>query len=199
MSSDGINTTRRNLLITTAGVGAIGVIGASVPFLSMWSPSERAKAAGAPIELDISKLEPGQKLNGKWRGKVVWVVRRTTEMLDALDNHRDSLLDPDSQNEEQQPKYAANSTRALNDEYMVLLGVCTHLGCAPKYVPEIEPQPFDSEWNGGFYCPCHNSRFDLAGRVYSGVPAPSNLPVPPHHFIDDSTILIGIHPEGVDA
>ncbi len=192
MSSDGVNSNRRNLLIATAGVGALGVVGASVPFIKMWLPSERAKAAGAPISIDISKLNAGQKIDALWRGKPVWVVRRTTEMLDGLDLHREDLKDPDSENPDQQPDYATNPTRSRTPEYLVVLGVCTHLGCSPKFVPELEPQSFDQEWNGGFFCPCHNSRFDLAGRVYNGVPAPTNLSIPPHFFEDENTIVIGL-------
>lgn len=197
MSSDGVNLGRRRFLTGTVSVvGGIGVVGAAVPFLQMWQPSARARAAGAPVEVVIDKLEDGQMLRAEWRGQPVWVVRRTQEMLDALPGLRESLQDPDSDNTDQQPEYARNEYRSVEPKLLVLIGICTHLGCSPKFVPEIAPQPFDAEWQGGFFCPCHNSRFDMAGRVYGGVPAPSNLRVPPYRFVDATRIVVGVGPEG---
>ena len=158
------------------------------------SPSARARAAGAPVEANIGKLSPGQLLTVEWRGKPVWVVRRTDEALAALDAGVGRLSDPDSEIE-QQPAYAQNSTRSIEPEYLVVVGVCTHLGCSPTYRPEIAPPDLGSDWEGGFFCPCHGSRFDLAGRVYAGVPAPTNLEIPPYRFADDGTIVIGEDPE----
>ncbi len=196
MSSEGINNSRRRFLTgTVTVVGGLGAIGAAVPFIKMWQPSERAKAAGAPVEIAIDKLAPGQLLKAEWRGRPVWIVHRTAEMLEQLPGLREKLRDPDSE-AEQQPVYARNEFRSVRPEYLVLLGVCTHLGCAPQYFPELTPQPFDADWQGGFFCPCHSSRFDMAGRVYQGVPAPVNLEVPPHSYVDQARILIGVAPEG---
>lgn len=199
MSSEGVNKSRRRLLTgTVAVVGGAGVVAAAIPFVKMWQPSARARAAGAPVEVSISKLEPGQMLQVEWRGRPVWIVKRTDAMLAALEGHDDQLRDPDSEVVEQQPEYATNKYRSIKPDLLVLLGVCTHLGCSPKFVPEMEPQPFDEQWNGGFFCPCHNSRFDLSGRVYAGVPAPTNLEVPPYSFLDENRLLIGVSPdEGV--
>lgn len=197
MSSEGVNNDRRRFLIgATAVVGAAGATGAAIPFIKMWEPSAKAQAAGGPVEVTIGKLEPGQMLTTEWRGRPVWIVHRTEAMLEALDGHRSGLRDPDSQ-VPQQPAYAQNETRSIERPYLVVIGVCTHLGCSPKYVPEMEPQPFAEEWDGGFFCPCHNSRFDLAGRVFQGVPAPTNLEIPPHHYADDNRLVIGVDPEGV--
>lgn len=198
MSSDGVNRGRRRFLTgTVVVVGGLGAVGAAVPFIKMWQPSARAKAAGAPVEVNISKLEPGQLLQAEWRGQPVWIVNRSKTMLDTLDDNRDRLRDPESENADQQPGYAQNQFRSVKPELLVLLGICTHLGCSPKFVPEMTPQPFDTDWNGGFFCPCHNSRFDLAGRVYAGVPAPSNLKVPPYTFLDNNRVLIGVDPQGI--
>ena len=197
MSSEGINKGRRRLLTgSVAVVGAAGVVGAAIPFIKMWQPSARARAAGAPVEVAIDKLEPGQMLQAEWRGRPVWIVRRTEQMLAGLERHEDQLRDPRSEAADQQPEYAANQYRSIKPDILVLLGVCTHLGCSPKYVPEMEPQPFDPSWDGGFFCPCHNSRFDLAGRVYQGVPAPLNLEVPPYSFVSDDRLLIGVGEQG---
>ena len=198
MSSDGANKSRRRFLTGTVSVvGGLGVVGAAVPFVKMWQPSDKAKAAGAPIEVSFDKLEPGQKLTVEWRGRPVWIIRRTQEMLDTLPAQNERLRDPDSSNVEQQPEYARNGHRSVNPEVLVLLAVCTHLGCSPRYVPELVPQPFDPNWQGGFFCACHSSRFDLAGRVFQGVPAPSNSLVPPYAFLADGRVLIGVDPEGV--
>ena len=193
MANQGVNPGRRRFLTaTTAVVGGVGAVVAAVPFVSTLQPSARAKVAGAPVTEDISKLEVGQRIVLQWRGQPVWIIRRTPEQLAALPAQDARLRDPKSDNPEQQPDYAKNETRSIKPEILVLVGTCTHLGCSPTFRPELEPQPFDSEWKGGFYCPCHNSRFDLAGRVYQGVPAPTNLKVPPYRFLDDNRIEIGV-------
>ena len=192
MAHTDINQGRRRLLITaTSVVGAAGVAAVAAPFLNSWNPSARALAAGAPIEVDISKVEPGQLLRVIWRGKPVWVVNRTPEMLTNLPANDQSLRDPASEVVEQQPAYAQNPHRSRKPEYLVLVGICTHLGCSPTYRPEVAPEDLGADWKGGWYCPCHGSRFDLAGRVYKNVPAATNLVVPPYYFKDDNTILIG--------
>jgi ubiquinol-cytochrome c reductase iron-sulfur subunit len=197
MANQGVNTGRRRFLTaTTAVVGGAGALAAAVPFIASWQPSARAQVAGAPVTEDISKLEPGQRIIVQWRGQPVWVIRRTPEQLATLQGQDDRLRDPASENPDQQPQYAQNPHRSIRPEIAVLVGTCTHLGCSPLFRPELQPQPFDSEWQGGFYCPCHNSRFDLAGRVYQGVPAPTNLLVPPYRFVDENRITIGLHPEG---
>ncbi len=196
MANQGVNQGRRRFLTaSTAVVGAVGAGFAAVPFIKSWLPSARAEAAGAPVLADISKLEPGQKMTVEWRGKPVFVVKRTPEMLELLPKQDPRLRDPNSDVESQQPSFAKNPTRSLKPEIMVLVAICTHLGCVPEFKPEIGPQPFDHEWAGGFYCPCHKSRFDLAGRVYQGVPAPTNLVVPPYRFPDDHHVLIGEGPK----
>lgn len=191
MSTDGVDTSRRRFLTAAASVvGGVGAVYAAVPFLASMAPSERARAAGAPVEVDISKLESGQKINVEWRGKPVWVVKRTPEMLAALPGMDGMLADPKSE-APQQPDYAKNAVRSLKPEVLVLVGICTHLGCSPTYKPEVAPEDMGADWKGGFFCPCHGSKFDLAGRVYSGVPAPTNLIVPPHRYVGESVILIG--------
>lgn len=195
MSDDGVNTSRRRFLIgATSVVGGVGVIGAAVPFVASWNPSAKAKAAGAPVSASIGKLEPGQRMTVAWRGKPVWVIRRTQEMLDNIATLTDRLRDPESV-VPQQPEYIKGIYRSTRPEYAIIVGICTHLGCSPQFVPEVKPQEFDADWVGGFYCPCHGSRFDLAGRVFSGVPAPKNLEIPPHKYIDDSTVIIGVDEE----
>lgn len=197
MANEGVNTGRRRFLTaTTAVVGGAGAVFAAVPFIKSWKPSARAQGAGAPVTVDVGRLQPGQRLTVTWRGQPVWLVRRTDEQLAALSSLDGQLRDPNSENPEQQPAYAANPTRSLRPELLVLIGVCTHLGCVPLFRPEMQPQPFDAEWKGGFYCPCHNSRFDLAGRVFEGVPAPTNLRVPPYHFTGDAELVIGVDPQG---
>jgi ubiquinol-cytochrome c reductase iron-sulfur subunit len=193
MSSTPVNKARRYLVVSTAAVGGLGVVATAVPFVGSLFPSERAKAAGAPVEVDISKLEPGQKMDLEWRGKVVWVVRRTPDMLASLEKAGASAADPESKNKKQQPEYAANKTRSIKPEVLVVEGVCTHLGCSPTFRKEIAPADLGADWVGGFYCPCHGSKFDLAGRVYKGSPAPTNLVVPPHTFLaGDTKVLIGV-------
>ena len=197
MANQDVNPGRRRFLTaTTAVVGGAGAAVAAVPFIKSWQPSARAQVAGAPVTEDISKLEPGQRVTVQWRGQPVWIIRRTPEQLAALPGQDGRLRDPKSDNPDQQPGYAKNEHRSIKPEIAVLVGTCTHLGCSPLFRPELEPQPFDNEWKGGFYCPCHNSRFDLAGRVYQGVPAPTNLKVPPYRFLDDKHIEIGVNPEG---
>jgi ubiquinol-cytochrome c reductase iron-sulfur subunit len=171
-------------------VGGVGVAAAATPFVMSFFPSERAKAAGAPVEVDISKLEPGQKIDVEWRGKVVWIINRTQPMLDSLAKLDPKLADPKS-NDSQQPDYAKNEHRSLKTNLFVAIGICTHLGCSPTFRPDVAPADLGPDWLGGFFCPCHQSKFDLAGRVYSGVPAPRNLPVPPYKFLNDAKIVIG--------
>ena len=185
---------RKFLTATTAVVGAVGVGFAAVPFIKSWSPSERAKQAGAPIKVDISALQEAQQLTVAWRGKPHYIVRRSKAMLATLPEMDSTVLDPKSSNAAQQPKYAQNEYRSIKPEVLVLEAVCTHLGCAPEFVPEVRPQPFYEDWKGGYFCPCHKSKYDLAGRVFKGQPAPANLPVPPYHFIDDNTLEIGVDP-----
>ena len=195
MANEGVDHGRRRFLTaTTAVVGGAGVVAAAVPFIKSWEPSARAKSAGAPVLADISKIEPGQIINIKWRGMPVFIVNRTQQQVGALKGLDALLRDPASDNSKQQPAYAKNETRSIKPEWLVVIGICTHLGCSPKFFGEVKPEPFDPEWKGGFYCPCHRSRYDLAGRVFSGVPAPANLPVPPYHFVNDKQILIGVGP-----
>jgi ubiquinol-cytochrome c reductase iron-sulfur subunit len=195
-----INTGRRRFLTaTTAVVGAVGAGFAAVPFIKSWNPSARAKLAGAPVIADIGALGEGQRLVVEWRGQPIWIVRRSQAVLKALPTLNDQLRDPKSENPEQQPAYVLKGDpifRSLKPEVSVLVGLCTHLGCAPEMKAEIRPEPFDAQWKGGYFCPCHKSKFDMAGRVYEGVPAPTNLVVPPHHFENDTTIVIGVDPQG---
>ncbi len=186
MSSDGLDNSRRRFLTAaTVVVGAVGTVVMAIPFVASWSPSARAKTAGAPVEANIGKLEPGQQIIIKWRGKPVWVVRRDEKALATLPKVVDQLRDAES-DESKQPEYAKNEHRSRKPEYLIMEGICTHLGCSPTYLPEIT-----SDFQGGFFCPCHGSKFDFAGRVYQGVPAPTNLTVPPHYFVSDDVIVIG--------
>ncbi len=181
---------RRFLVGATSVVGGIGAVAAAAPFvMSMW-PSERAKAAGAPVEVDISKMEPGQKIDVEWRGKVVWLVNRTKAMLDSLPKLDSREADPDS-DVLQQPAYCKNETRSIKPEMWVAIGICTHLGCSPTFRPEVAPADLGPDWLGGFFCPCHQSKFDLAGRVFKGVPAPTNLVIPPHKYLSETRVIIG--------
>ncbi len=182
---------RRTLTLATTVVGAVGTGFVAVPFISSWAPSAKAKAAGAPVEADFSKLEKGQKITAKWRGKPVWIVRRTDQNIKDLETDTKKLLDPES-NGTMQPDYCKNKYRSIKPEYLIAVGICTHLGCSPTYVPKIEPMPFDPNWKGGFFCACHGSKYDLAARVYSGVPAPKNMEVPPHKYLSDTSIMIGV-------
>jgi ubiquinol-cytochrome c reductase iron-sulfur subunit len=192
MSKEGVDKGRRRVLtaITTV-VGGIGTAYAVAPFVLSMNPSARAQAAGAPVEADVSKLEPGQRMTVEWRGKPVWIVRRTEQNLKDLPSLDGTLLDPASEMP-QQPAYATNPNRSIKPDLVVLIGICTHLGCSPTYRPELAPADLGADWKGGFFCPCHGSRFDLAGRVYKGVPAPKNLEVPPYKFVGDTRILVGV-------
>lgn len=193
MSQDGVNKTRRTLLISsTAAIGAVGAVCLATPFVASMMPSQKAKAVGAPIKIDISKLEPGAMITEAWRGKPVYIVKRTEESLATLDGLTQQLKDPNSLIVSQQPDYALNQHRSRKPDIIVLIGICTHLNCVPRYVPELAPQPFDSKWQGGFFCACHNSRFDIAGRVFSGSPASSNLLVPPHYYESDTVLVVGL-------
>ncbi len=197
MSNQGkMDCGRRRLIVATAAVGGVGAVAALVPFVSSLLPSERAKAAGAPVEVDISKLEPGQMITVEWRGKPVWIINRTKEMLDTLPKLNDQVADPQS-NVEQQPAYAKNETRSIKPEMLVVVGICTHLGCSPssKFKAGVE-EGMPSDWLGGFLCPCHGSTFDFAGRVFKAMPAPTNLEVPPHVYLSDTRILIGEDQKG---
>jgi len=181
---------RRLLLGATTAVGAVGVIAAAVPFGMSFLPSERAKAAGAPVEVDISKLEPGQQITIEWRSKPIWIIHRTKEMLAGLPKLDDRVADPKS-TVDHQPSYCKNEDRSIKPEILVAIGICTHLGCIPTFRPEVAPADLGPDWLGGFFCPCHQSKFDLAGRVFKGVPAPTNLYIPPYRFLSDSRILVG--------
>ena len=191
MSGNEVNPSRRRFLTAaTTVIGGVGVGFALVPFISSMSPSAKARAAGAPVRADISKIEMGQMIRVKWRGKPIWVVNRTQEMLDILPTLDSELRDPESL-EPQQPDYAKNEYRSIKPEYLVLIGICTHLGCSPTFRPDIAPADLGKDWKGGFFCPCHGSRFDLAGRVFKGVPAPLNLVVPPYRYLSETELLIG--------
>ena len=190
---------RRFLTATTGVVGAVGAGFLAVPFIKSWNPSARAKLAGAPITADISALAEGTRMVLEWRGQPIWIVKRTKQMLDLLPTLDPRMRDPKSTNADQQPAYVLKGDyhyRSIKPEISVLVGLCTHLGCSPEMKAEIKPEPFDSNWKGGYFCPCHKSRFDMSGRVFDGVPAPANLVVPPYKFVDDKRILIGVGPEG---
>ena len=184
------NGRRKFLTVTTAVVGAVGAGFAAVPFIASWQPSERAKAAGADVEVDISGLQVGQLIRVEWRSKPVWIVKRSQAVLDALSGHDDQLADPNSE-DDHQPAYAANTFRSRKEDIIVLVGVCTHLGCSPQHLADGEFEQYAEGIQDGFFCPCHGSKFDMSGRVFSGVPAGDNMMVPRHMFIDDNTILIG--------
>ncbi len=197
MADQGVNRTRRRLLAATTGLGLVGTAFAAVPFVASMSPSARARAAGAPVEVDISKLEPGQRLVWEWRGKPVWVVRRTQAMLETLPKIEPALADPES-NESIQPPRAKNRWRSIKPEILVLVGICTHLGCSPlARLQAGGASGLGADWPGGFFCPCHGSKFDLAGRVYKDVPAPTNLVVPPHGYSAEHTIVVGLEPDKI--
>jgi len=192
MSTDNVDTGRRRFLVaSTSVVAAVGAGFVAVPFLSSWMPSERAKNAGAPVEVDISKLEAGRLMIVEWQSKPVWIVKRTEKTLSDLATLDNNLSDPASANVDQQPAYAQNASRSVKPEILVLVGICTHLGCSPTFRPDIAAADLGADWLGGFFCPCHSSKFDLAGRVYQGVPAPTNLVVPPHKYLSDNVIIIG--------
>lgn len=181
---------RRFLVGASSALGGVVVAAAAVPFVASLWPSERAKAAGAPVEVDISKIEPGQKVDVEWRGKVVWLINRTPAMLAGLPKIDPKLADPNS-DVPQQPAYCKNPTRSIKPDMWIAVGICTHLGCSPTYRPEQAPADLGADWLGGFFCPCHQSKFDLAGRVFKGMPAPTNLVIPPHKYLTDTRVLIG--------
>ena len=195
MNNGDVSQGRRRFLIgATSVVGGVGVVGAAVPFLGSWNPSAKAEAAGAPVTVNISKIEPGQQITVEWRGQPVWIIRRTDEMNENIEKLNDRVKDPNSE-VPQQPGYIDGILRSLKPEFAVLVGLCTHLGCVPSYRPEVAPADLGDEWLGGLFCPCHGSRYDMAGRVYEAQPAPTNLVVPPYRFDDDSTLTIGLDPE----
>lgn len=187
-----VDAEKRTWLIASSAAGALGTAAVVLPFVSSFQPSERAKAAGAAVEADISALKPGEKMTVEWRGKPVWIVRRTPEMLADLAKNDPTLVDPESKVASQQPAYAQNATRSINPEYLVAIGICTHLGCSPsdKFAKGAQPSLPD-DWRGGFFCPCHGSTFDLAARVFKNKPAPTNLEIPPHMYLSDAKLLIG--------
>ncbi len=190
MSEKKIDNTRRNLIVATSAVAGAAGVGVAIPFAWSWWPSERAKAAGAPVEADISNIAPGELAVVEWRGKPVWIMRRTKEMLEAVKKTDDKVTDPKSE-VPLQPEYAKNEYRSIKPEFLVLIGICTHLGCSPQQKSADAKGEMGADWAGGFLCPCHGSKFDLAGRVYKGAPAPVNLEVPPHTYVSEGTILIG--------
>ncbi|AQZ94729.1 ubiquinol-cytochrome c reductase iron-sulfur subunit [Halopseudomonas phragmitis] len=195
MSNDGVNNGRRRFLVAaTSVVGAAGAVGAAVPFVGSWFPSARAKAAGAPVRVNISKLEAGQQLVAEWRGQPVFVSRRTEEALRLLEEMDSVVADPDSKSSDQ-PDYVDPRTRAIKPEVLVVIGICTHLGCSPLFRPEVASADMGADWKGGYFCPCHGSHYDMSGRVWRAQPAPLNLPVPPHHYETDDVIVIGLDPE----
>jgi ubiquinol-cytochrome c reductase iron-sulfur subunit len=193
---DKVDCGRRRLLVATSVAGGVAGVATAIPFVSTFAPSERAKSAGAPVEVDISKLGPGEMMTVEWRGKPVWIINRTKEMLDGLEKNTEKLSDPES-SRPMQPEYAKNAHRSIKPEYMVAIGICTHLGCSPseKFKTGAD-SGIDASWQGGFLCPCHGSLFDLAGRVFKSMPAPDNLEIPPHHYLSDAKILIGEDKKG---
>ncbi len=196
MTNDGVNHARRRFLtVATTGVGVAGAGFVVTPFVGSWNPSAKAKAAGAPVKVNISKVEPGQMVTEEWQGKPVYVIRRTREMVASLAKMTERLKDPSSAKSEQ-PSYCQNEHRSIKEEILVLVGLCTHLGCAPKQRFEVAPEDLGKDWMGGFFCPCHGSKFDLAGRVLQNVPAPSNLTVPPYRFDSDTIIVVGEDQKG---
>ena len=195
MSNDGVNAGRRRFLVAaTSVVGAAGAVGAAVPFVGSWFPSAKAKAAGAPVKVNIAKVEAGQQMVAEWRGQPVFIVRRTEEILGNLKKITGDLSDPESK-ASVQPAYVDPEVRSIKPEILILVGLCTHLGCSPTFRPEVAPADLGPKWVGGYFCPCHGSRYDLAGRVYKSQPAPLNLPVPPHSYESDEIIVIGVDQE----
>ena len=191
MDNKKINQGRRRFLtLATAGAGAVATAGVAVPFLASFSPSEKAKAAGAPVELDISKVEAGQMMTAEWQGKPIWVLNRTEAQQKEVPALNGEMADPTSE-VEHQPEYCKNELRSIKPNIFVAIGICTHLGCSPTYRPDLAPADLGASWKGGFFCPCHGSKFDLAGRVYKGVPAPTTLVIPPYKYLTDATILVG--------
>lgn len=189
-----IDLEKRNFLIATSAVSAVGAVAVAVPFVKSMTPSERAKAAGAPVEVDISKVKPGEMMTAEWRGKPVWIINRTEDMLADLAKNNEQLTDPSCDVTSQQPGYCKNANRSIKPNIAVIVGICTHLGCSPSEKMQKGGDMGDA-WDGGFFCPCHGSKFDLAGRVFKGSPAPTNLVVPPHKYLSDNTLLIGVDTE----
>lgn len=196
--SNTVDNSKRRFLTTAASVvvGGAGAAAVAVPFVASMLPSAKARAAGAPVEVDISKLEIGQMMTVEWRGKPVWLLNRSSESLETLPELNEQLADPDSDTTSQQPAYCKNENRSIRDNVIVLVGICTHLGCSPSYRPELAPADLGPEWKGGFFCPCHGSRYDLSGRVFKNMPAPTNLVVPPYHFLGDNRVVIGEDAQG---
>lgn len=191
MDNKEINQGRRRFLtLATAGAGGVAAIGVATPFVASWFPSEKAKAAGAPVEVDVSKIEAGQLMTVEWQGKPVWVLNRTEAQQQSIPKLDGAMADPASEIEHQ-PEYCKNELRSIKENIFVVIGICTHLGCSPTYRPDVAPADLGADWQGGFFCPCHGSKFDLAGRVYKGVPAPTNLVIPPYKYLTDTTILVG--------
>lgn len=196
MSNGDVSQGRRRFLIgATSVVGGVGAVGAAVPFVASWNPSAKAEAAGAPVTVNVSKIEPGQQVTVEWRGKPVWLIRRTDEMVANLTTMNERVKDPESTEASQQPDYIKGETRSLKPELAVLVGICTHLGCVPSYRPEVAPEDLGPDWLGGMFCPCHGSKYDMAGRVFKSQPAPLNLEVPPYRYDNDSTVTVGLDPE----
>ena len=193
-----VNRSRRNLVIASAGVGGAAAIGTALPFAASMLPSERARALGAPVEADVGQLAPGEKLTVEWRGQPVWIVRRTKEMLEGIKKAEGKVADPNSERKKSEltPAYARNEYRSIKPEYLVVVGICSHLGCSPQDRFKAGAEAFEQDWSGGFYCSCHGSLFDLAGRVYKNKPAPDNLKVPPYTYLSDTRILIGEDKKG---
>ncbi|MDP2432871.1 MAG: ubiquinol-cytochrome c reductase iron-sulfur subunit [Pseudomonadota bacterium] len=199
MSDKSVDTSKRRFLVTMASAaGGAATLAVTAPLIMSMMPSARAKAAGAPVEVDISKIEPGMLLAVEWRGKPVWVVNRTKEMLELMAKHDGKLTDSASENAAQQPDYCKNPHRSIKPEYLIVVGICTHLGCSPTFRKEVGPADLGTDWPGGWFCPCHGSRFDLAARVFNGSPAPTNMVIPPHQYLSDSKVLIGVD-QGVAA
>lgn len=195
MSNDGVNVGRRRFLVAaTSVVGAAGAVGAAIPFVGSWAPSAKARAAGAPVRVNIGKIEVGQQIVAEWRGQPVFILHRGDEILGNLEKVEPRVADPNSE-ESAQPEYVNPKLRSIKPEILVVVGLCTHLGCAPSFRPEVAPADLGGDWLGGYFCPCHGSRYDLAGRVYRAQPAPLNLPVPPHMYESDSVIIIGVDEE----
>ena len=192
-SSDPVDKARRNLIVASSAAGGVAALATALPFAATMLPSERAKAMGAPVEADISKLPPGEMMTVEWRGQPVWIVNRTKEMMESVKANDTRVADPKSQRKpsELTPEYARNDLRSIKPEYLVVVGICSHLGCSPQSSFKSGPEPYDPEWKGGFYCPCHGSKFDLSGRVFKDVPAPKNLRIPPYQFLADTRLLIG--------
>lgn len=195
MSNDGVNAGRRRFLVAaTSVVGAAGAVGAAVPFVGSWFPSAKAKAAGAPVKVNVGKIEPGQQMIAEWRGQPVFIVRRTEEILGNLAKLDETVADPESK-ASTQPAYVDPKLRSIKPELLILVGLCTHLGCSPSFRPEVAPADLGPQWLGGYFCPCHGSKYDLAGRVFKSQPAPLNLPVPPHSYESDDVIIVGVDQE----